>query len=111
MSANKHTPGPWTLTRLGFGEWRIEAPAADGGDNWSVGMAFGAAGFHAIDGEVESEANARLIAAAPDMLDALYKAAAELKLAGIDSVGLPAIRAAVAKAKGCALPLHEGSGE
>lgn len=44
--------------------------------------------------------NANLIAAAPEMLDALYKAAAELKMAGIDGVGLPAIRAAIAKATG-----------
>lgn len=56
---SKHTPGPWTYLRNPEGtRWIIDAGA-----------------FHAIAAtagyEPDNEANARLIAAAPEMLDAL----------------------------------------
>jgi len=68
---SKHTPGPWTAHELGYEDgtwihWSIEAHGpiaygsiAHGGDN--------------TNGSENSEANARLIAAAPDLLDACQK--------------------------------------
>jgi len=83
----KYTPGPWSVRSTGFGEYQISAPASDGGDDWSVGMAFGAAGFHEIDGEVESRANAHLIAAAPDLLKCLKELREELRLIRMKDTG------------------------
>ena len=57
-SVSKHTPGPWTYNRNTVSnEWRI-IPTADG---------------YASVGACWAEANARLIAAAPDMLAALVE--------------------------------------
>lgn len=58
-----HTPGPWSYTE------NIEACIAFGtADGWEVGSAEHETGVAFVPG---SEANARLIAAAPDMLEAL----------------------------------------
>lgn len=60
----KHTPGPWHVhtmkSKAGF---RIDSA----GDEWQ----WLAEVFQAPDKESEGEANARLIAAAPEMLEAL----------------------------------------
>jgi len=98
-----HTPGPWSaeldceqpvITSLGaFDEPQI-AVVSDG------------------DPRVETEANARLIAAAPEMLEALERASRELEwadkncqikpLAGVSTfkIALVKINAAIAKATG-----------
>lgn len=61
-----HTPGPWTTYREGE-RWGIEAPS----DSIVVfGDSRDACGVYGKDTE-EMKANARLIAAAPDMLEAL----------------------------------------
>lgn len=61
---SKHTPGPWTFRRARSGEhrWWIEGP---GGDEkpWYIAETAGRG--------QENEANARLIAAAPELLAAL----------------------------------------
>jgi hypothetical protein len=83
----QHTPGPWAVTE-GY-LWRgIRAPSRVIADMRIVG------------GVVENEvqANARLIAAAPDMLAALMLAEQN----ATDRTALAAIRAAIAKAKGVA---------
>jgi hypothetical protein len=99
---DKYTPGPWEVVALnGFGPFAIRMTTPVGAKHPT----------HYGVGQVGTQENARLISAAPDMLDALYKAAAELKMAGIDSVGLPAIRAAIAKAEGRALPLNAEGGD
>jgi len=63
MSASKHTPGPWAAYNLARGRilksWRVRGPASP------VCRIFG--GQSSGDAEV---ANARLIAAAPDLLAA-----------------------------------------
>jgi hypothetical protein len=67
MSPNKHTPGPWVVKgRL------VEAPSRlDLGVAQAIaGMTAGSRGASQIT-VPEAEANARLIAAAPDMLEAL----------------------------------------
>ena len=66
--STKHTPGPWTMhPRFDDGaEVRALAPVA-----WcSVASTHGASGSQVID-VAEARANARLIAAAPDLLEAL----------------------------------------
>lgn len=87
---SKHTPGPWTAREPngpGMG-WRV-GPAWLGEKPWSD----------------ETSANARLIAAAPDLLAALEAATAEIRAIYGDQP--PAtnsvvmlIEAAIAKAKG-----------
>ena len=69
--STKHTPGPWTMhPRFDDGaEVRAIAPVA-----WcSVATTVGSSGNQSIDA-AEARANARLIAAAPDLLRALEEA-------------------------------------
>lgn len=71
MSAAKHTPGPWEPIKLNsapLGLWAVNAPGYGGRNPLVCGMEYSKGGpiLHA-----ESEANARLIAAAPDLLEAL----------------------------------------
>ena len=66
MSETKHTPGPWSVGVTSDGG-EIDIIAADG---WFVSVACDSVG------EGDTEANAHLIAAAPDMLEALELAVA-----------------------------------
>lgn len=88
MSA--HTPGPWAAD---FGEaYAVTAP-----DKGRVAICTNLKGAHGMGGRRtgdEVEANARLIAAAPDLLEALEVLVAEL---GDCRLTEPA-RAAIAKA-------------
>jgi hypothetical protein len=62
----QHTPGPW--------EWVENAPGQYGSGKWlgsNSGMVFDYAGCGSHECDV-SEANARLIAAAPELVEALY---------------------------------------
>lgn len=72
MSASKHTPGPWKIVKSKFGDLSIKS---------------------------EVEANARLIAAAPELLEACKRAFDQT-----DKDARPAdwemLRAAIAKATG-----------
>lgn len=66
----KHTPGPWFIGRSGHGKpYQIET--ADG-------LCVTKWGGISRPASQEGEANARLIAAAPDLLDALTQCRAEL---------------------------------
>ena len=84
MSRSKHTPGPWSVERdpnagiLKFGVYAGDYPVVSH--------------FTAI----EKEADARLIAAAPALLDALWKIAGET----YDDSSEKIARAAIAKAEG-----------
>jgi hypothetical protein len=61
-----HTPGPWVATPANSGEWNIDSVAPD---DWCIARVMGGAGLEDPNGR--SDANARLIAAAPDLLAAL----------------------------------------
>ena len=97
---NKHTPGPWYAEsgheqRNGQLYWQV----TDGNDAIMQNQ------FCWCQGS--QEANARIIAAAPDLLDALELMCKQTenmaKLAGVwldGNVGYVAARAAIAKARG-----------
>lgn len=112
----KHTPGPWK-TELNHsrsysseddGVWEVNAPDPDG--------PFGEQNVAILDvkGDVETEANARLIAAAPNLLEVVKYlhwwieeggASKPISLSGLmDDNGertiADAVRAAIAKAEG-----------
>lgn len=78
MSA--HTPGPWRINP-GAGEVR--------GADWNV-----------IVADVGSDADARLIAAAPDLLDACVRLLDAVARGDHKAKAIDAARAAVAKATG-----------
>ena len=95
MTDKEHTPGPWSA-RKGHDDFIIDGA---GGEVWALAAV--------VDGN-----DARLIAAAPDMLKALQSAAGYLTNAAIDlqtgakkqtalntiEGGLRLVRAAIAKA-------------
>jgi hypothetical protein len=85
----KHTPGPWTIAddMRGIGNARVAGVLDANG----IGVAN--CGSH-------GEANARLIAAAPDMLDALYTLLDAIDGNRITVGDCNQARAAIAKATG-----------
>ena len=95
MENAKHTPGPWDTGEDG---WIVESAKG-----WAVSHAVVFRGKH---GEGEDFANARLIAAAPDLLAALEeltRTAASLVDYHDDpetEAAIDVARAAIAKAKG-----------
>ena len=67
---SEHTPGPWTAEHHKFN---------DGKEVYYINGPNGALGYPVLVAQVQNdEADARLIAAAPDLLAALDKAAYEL---------------------------------
>jgi hypothetical protein len=92
---SEHTPGPWKAVRerLSPGrEWRIEAADAEN-YNWHICQCF----------DLDGEANARLIAAAPELLAAVEAAvvAFEGRVHSRECLAVVAqARAASAKARG-----------
>lgn len=98
MNQLKHTPGPWSVFAE---EGETVRPGIDsesqeeGGAGFSIimyGDAEDECGIHGRTDE-EAEANARLVAAAPDMLEALRLCVQLQDLGAVD-----AARAAIAKA-------------
>lgn len=70
----KHTPGPWA-----YGEDRRGTKRVFDGEGHEVVRAMSSAGYPARRPTAEREANARLIAAAPTMRDALLAIRAQLR--------------------------------
>jgi hypothetical protein len=97
-----HTPGPWQATpNIEYGSygptWTIRF------DKQKVVAGISGAGLHC--GREQAEANARLIAAAPDLLDLLETAIARVELANAEgnpilSAWLPDAKAAAARVRG-----------
>ena len=97
----KHTPGPWYVLET---KHCVGGPLGPNG----IGSGIAMCGMRARTPE-EQEANARLIAAAPDLLDALKGIVREIRAYSspecddADSIGyaeLKAADAAIAKAEG-----------
>ena len=97
----KHTPGPW--------RWSDFPRASDGGYTWSL-IGQGGYGILSCDGEGNSPQgigdydNARLIAAAPELLEAAQRAADRFGLWEAPTAGmqdaLDGLKAAITKATG-----------
>ena len=103
MSA--YTPGPWEAKRTDPQEWAINAPNGDPAlkhGTWhGLAVAYGCDESPSVGREV-AEANARLIAAAPELLEALTEIVAAADGDGwkqLDAT-FAAARAAIAKATG-----------
>ena len=92
MTQTQHTPGPWSVTYTGI--WSKDARIADYRDN----------GHREVYRQLmpdEQEANAHLIAAAPDLLKVLERVdSAYRKGKNIDSNDAAFIGAAIARARG-----------
>ena len=109
MSA--HTPGPWWPNTNSVGSWEVRTrrdvdeadPRADYGTDYGAYVCTGIGDHTEKRTRGNEEANARLIAAAPDLLEALedlignYK---ENKGAGLGIGPIMKAKTAIAKAKG-----------
>lgn len=92
---NNHTPGPWTFENdeESLDQWLVRAPSTDNNDIVATVPKTG-------DSEYDNEVvyfNAHLIAAAPELLDALK---CILAITDRNHVAWDAARAAIAKAEG-----------
>lgn len=86
----KHTPGPWMREDIASTRWII-------GANGETIMHLG---DECLPDDGLSEANARLIAAAPDMLEALESVTAEIGYENMSSNLGEKVCAIIAKARG-----------
>ena len=68
---SKHTPGPWKVHYEGSGDFVVYSGDVEIGTAWSQHAHFMGSG----EAELSNEANAHLIAAAPEMFDALERIA------------------------------------
>lgn len=95
MSAAKHTPGPWRVNDnpMAMSEYCILAESRGTGFGASVATANQREGYNSLSPE-EAKANASLIAAAPELLEALMELLAEAE--GCEEKA----RAAITKAQG-----------
>jgi hypothetical protein len=93
MDDVKHTPGPWKVYTAKNGGKIIGIGDAEGGGVTDPNFALWRAGK-------EQQANARLIAAAPDLLAALEGMMALLDAGSLYEPQAYAARAAIAKARG-----------
>ncbi len=100
---SKHTPGPWeSRVFLVVGGERMTDRICHVGSSTNLPPSR----------SHESEANARLIGAAPEMLEALLELVDSAVILGGDEVvskeAMDKVRAAIIKAEGCAAPLDKG---
>lgn len=98
MSDTKHTEGPWSLNKQ-YADIEVRGPA-DSGVLIAVMSPWGIA----ADTPSPQEANARLIAAAPELLEALQlvvdKLGSDFELYREQQFAIDTARAAIAKATG-----------
>lgn len=98
----KHTAGPWSIWNFNDDPRHIAVGPEAGGIAVADVVASNAHGCYTAETEAQGMVNARLIAAAPDMLEALhlYLMDCELEKLEHNSDTYEAARAAIAKAKG-----------
>lgn len=99
---SKHTKGPWALGVEGDGA--VGSVYCDNALGSRVAIVYGPGQQFTAFTRVEEEANARLIAAAPELLEALILARADFAglphSLGYDFTHLPKIDALIARATG-----------
>lgn len=92
---SKHTKGPWTWWSKNNGRpAKYDLCKLHGLNGHQIFSAYGGDGCRALGRDVEAMANARLIAAAPDLLEALKS-----MLEGAEEMGGTTSRAAAHNAK------------
>ena len=95
---SKHTPGPWAIKKS------PKAEAVTDGKDWPWLVSYNDGGYEGYLAIVQTEnakANARLISAAPELLEALENLERTAGLPAMqDDPARAAARAAIAKAKG-----------
>lgn len=102
MSETKHTPGPWSIsTDTECLEYASSRAVEEGVVKYAINSVepFEYTIATVVCDVVDGDANARLIASAPDMLEALRKAVKQLEDMGSDGTASGAT-AAIAKATG-----------
>jgi len=103
-SPSAHTPGPWSITSEDGDGLYVTAPDDGNADDpWNIALAFAACGYPGDPRSGSTQANARLIAAAPDLLEALQLVLSIVAPEGAGSAFISAgtertARAAIAKA-------------
>lgn len=103
MMMSNHTAGPWTARRVDNQQWEIDALHGDTTIKHASWL--GLASVYGSDdmsreSRMVAEANALLIAAAPEMLDALKLAVDTFENGGWPSATIVIAKAAIAKAEG-----------
>ena len=99
MSKSKHTPGPWSREGNFSDDLEFVRQSRVIQNNTKViAYGFGGVTFNGIDAE-EAEANAVLIAAAPDLLEAAKAMVAGGYVMDADSPEWAPLQAAIAKAE------------
>jgi hypothetical protein len=103
---SKHTPGPWVLEKaVGTDDmdcgWSVLPVIVDYNYRGEICHLYDSEHIHGITND-ERDSNARLIAAAPDLLEACMAYIADREESGCtaDSAAVKAMRAAIAKATG-----------
>ena len=94
-----HTPGPWHYGMAHWGRYQI----SDGSRNIGELSSYAGLGGRETELNAEQEANAKLIAAAPDLLAACEEFVAKVERGEAKSVrSYQQMKLAIAKAKGAA---------
>jgi hypothetical protein len=93
MGATKHTSGPWTI-ECGKNYSNEIVGKSKTGKDWVLARTTAAK-----VGRDQDDANARLIAAAPDLLEALKTLATQAESHGAEGIYWDKARAAIAKAE------------
>ena len=97
-----HTPGPWSVWNFNDDPRHVAVGPEAGGLAVADIVACNAHGCYTAQTEAQGAANARLIAAAPDLLEALQWAIEQIEddLDPDHQAAIVAARAAIAKAEG-----------
>lgn len=93
---SKHTSGPWTVDP-GQGDYMGAILGASGVPVCTFGYC---TTYYPVEGDPPTDADARLIASAPDLLEALQQCIDFLPDRGLPGIAKDKARAAIAKATG-----------
>lgn len=101
MSKQFHTPGPWSITSDDGGDLHVTAPDATDPENpWNIAVVIASCGYRDDPRTGCTQANAHLVAAAPDLLSQLRFAVTLLRPWAGGTAQVQAMEAVIAKAEG-----------